>query len=291
MSSPSSEKTIARLWPAWLTRLSLLADRPDDFLSPEAEARAFWRMRKRIAVTSLRQTFAESRLRLVLIIVLTLALWAGLFWLALDGFQFLRAGIVHPSTYMQTVRVVFGTFFAALMLMLVFSAGIILYGSLFQSHEAAFLLCLPARTERVFLHKFQEAVLLSSWGFLLLGSPLLLAYGIVAEAPWFYYVLLGPFMLAFVYVPGTVGAMACLALIYWLPGGRAKILGLALVMAFVGSALVVWRVVAGPESDLLTAGWFQEMLSRLRFTQDGCCQAGGSAPGCSKRPRTTGRRV
>jgi ABC-2 type transport system permease protein len=108
---------------------------------------------------------------------------------------------------------------------------------------------------------------LSSWGFLLLGSPLLLAYGIVAEAPWFYYVLLPPFMVAFVYLPATVGATICLALIYWLPGCRAKMLGLGVVLFFVGIALVVWRVIAGPESDLLTAGWFQEMLSRLRFTQ------------------------
>ncbi len=97
-----------------------------------------------------------------------------------DGFWFLQSTIAHDELYARTVGTLFGTFFAALMLMLVFSSGIILYGSLFRSREIAFLLTIPARTGRVFLHKFQEAIVLSSWGFVLLGSPMLLAYGIVA---------------------------------------------------------------------------------------------------------------
>ncbi len=118
----------------------------------------------------------------------------------------------------------FGTFFAALMLMLVFSSGMILYGSLFRSREIAFLLTIPARTERVFLHKFQEAVVLSSWGFVLLGSPMLLAYGIVADAPWYYYALLLPFVVAFIYIPVAVGAIICLWVVRRIPDNRLAVL-------------------------------------------------------------------
>ncbi len=42
---------------------------PPDFLSPENEARTFWRMRHRILVTLLRQLFAHSRFRVSLIVV------------------------------------------------------------------------------------------------------------------------------------------------------------------------------------------------------------------------------
>ena len=59
------------------------------------------------------------------------------------------------------------------MVMLIFSSGIILYNSLFCSPEAAFLLTTPVRTQRIYQHKFQEAVWFSSWGFVLLGSPTL----------------------------------------------------------------------------------------------------------------------
>ncbi len=243
------------------------APAPGDFLPPEEEARVLWRLRSRIGATLLRQALIDSRFRLSLIVVLSAMLWGALFWLALDGFLFIRHGIGHAPTHDQTIRAVFGMFFGALMVMLVFSSGIILYGSLFQSRETAFLLTQPVRTERVFLHKFQEAVLLSSWGFLLLGSPMLLAYGMVAEAPWYYYLVLAPFVLAFIYVPAALGALVCLAIVYWVPAARMKVLllGAALLVAF--AVWTGWRVVAGPESDLLTPAWFQEMLGRLSFTE------------------------
>ena len=115
-----------------------------------------------------------------------------------------------PKCMPASVGAMFGMFFAALMLMLVFSSGIILYGSLFCSREIALLLTIPASTERVFLHKFQEAVVLSSWGFVLLGSPILVAYGVVEHAPWYYYAMLLPYLVAFVYIPVAIGAMLCL---------------------------------------------------------------------------------
>ncbi len=232
-----------------------------------AEAAAFWRMRQRFIRTFLRQTFSGSRFRLALIAVLSGLLWGGLFWLFADGFRFLKAGIPHPDTYDETVRAVFGMFFAALMVMLVFSAGIILYSSLFRSRDITFLLTIPARVERVFLHKFQEAILMSSWAFLLLGSPMLLAYGIQAAAPWYYYVLLLPFLIAFIYLPAAIGAMLCMAIVHWLPRRRVLFLVVAGVLAVAAAAWIGWSLVAGPKSDLLTPRWFQEMLNRMELTQ------------------------
>ena len=66
-----------------------------------------------------------------------------MFWIFLDGFAFLQLTITHPDTHARTVAAVFGHFFFWLMLMLVFSSGIILYSSLFRSREIAFLLTVP----------------------------------------------------------------------------------------------------------------------------------------------------
>ena len=216
------------------------------------EARAFWRMRLRVIRTLLRQTFSSARFRLSLILVLSGMLWYGLFRLIKEGFSFLVTTIPQP-TYDEIVHALFGTFFAALMLMLVFSASIILYSSLFRSREMTLLLTLPARDERVFLHKFQEAVVFSSWGFLLLGSPMLLAYGIVVAAPWYYYAMLLPYMVAFVYVPVAVGAILCVEVVYRLP---RKGLHLAVIAGVVGAgaaAWFAWMLLAGAERDLLDA--------------------------------------
>jgi ABC-2 type transport system permease protein len=237
------------------------------FASPGDEAGAFQRMRRRILTTIAWQTLSQSWFRVALVTVLTALLWSGMFWMFIDGFGFLKSIIPDRETHARTVSAVFGTFFAALMVMLVFSSGIILYGSLFCSKETAFLLTTPARTERVFLHKFQEALLLSSWGFVLLGSPILLAYGVVAHAPWYYYVLLLPFLLAFVYIPIAIGAIVCLAVMRHIPDGRMVVLIGSGLIFLAGGAWLAWSTLCGADNELLTSDWFQRVLGRLPFSE------------------------
>lgn len=230
------------------------------------EEGALWRLRWRVIRTLLIQTFRHAWLRLALIVVLSLSLWVGLFWLSLDGFHFLRTAIGARDTHDQIVRATFGMFYASLMVMLAFSSAIILYGLLFRSAEAAFLLTMPLRAERIFLHKFQEALVFTCWGFVLLGSPVLLAYGIEARSPWYYYALIPPLMLGFVYIPSAVGAIVCLVVVRRMPRRRAT------VAVAIGAAIMAvgiwlgWSVISTPESNLLTPGWLQDMLHRLQFT-------------------------
>ncbi len=235
--------------------------------SLDEESLAFWRMRLRTLRTSARQTLSLARFRLGLVLVLSALLWSGVFWLLFDGFKFLYQAIPHTETLDQMLQTVFAAFFLALFVMLLFSSGIVLYGSLFCAREATLLLTLPTRDGRVFLHKFQEAVVLNSWGFLLLGSPLLLAFGIVAKAPWYYYAVLLPFMLAFTYVPMAMGAIFCLALVRCVPraGNLLWILGGAVLLSIATAA--GWWLLTSRESNLLTPAWFQEMTGRLQFTQ------------------------
>jgi len=236
-------------------------------LSGEAEARVFWRLRRRLLWTITRQSVSQGWLRLVLVVALSLVLWLGLFGLFSEGFFFLKLAITIANTHDQLLRAVFGMFFAALMVMLVFSATIILYSSLFHSRETAFLMTNPVRTERIFLHKFQEAIVLGSWGSLLMGSPMLVAHGMVAGAPWYYYAVLAPLMVAFVYIPASIGAIVCLLVVRCLPGARVRVLALPLAVIVVLAAWFVWSLTTGRQSDLLTPAWFREILGRLEFAQ------------------------
>ena len=190
-----------------------------------------------------------------------------MFWMFFIGFGELKTSITQPETHSRMIGAVFDTFFLALMLMLIFSSGIILYSSLFCSREAAFLLTIPASTERVFLHKFQEAVVLSSWGFLLLGSPILLSYGVVMEAPWYYYCMLAPYLVAFIYIPVAIGAMICLLVVRRMPESRLLISVVAGAVLLAGAVWIVWLALNDPKGDLLTSTWFREMLGRLQFSE------------------------
>jgi ABC-2 type transport system permease protein len=231
------------------------------------EARAFWRLRRSLLANGARQLVAESRFRILLVCSLSVIFWLGLFWLFLDGFHFLGDSLNNPTTRARTIAAIFNVFFLSLLAMLIFSSGIILYSGLFRSRETRYLLTLPARTERIFLHKLQEAAAFSSWGFLLLGSPMLIAYGLVNVAPWYYYALLPGYVLSYVAIPAALGALACLVIVHRLPALKMYLLvGGGIVLLLVAAALG-WSILGGSGTELMTPSWFQEILARLQFSE------------------------
>src|SRR5689334_4256183 len=228
----------------------------------DREAQLLWRLRYRVTRTQMRQLFTTARLRTFLVIGLSLFFWIGLFILFYAGFQFIVANIAPAGApyHAQTVQFVFHLFFASLNVMLVFSSGIILYTGLYKSPETAHLLTLPTRPERIVLYKFQEAVFFSSWGFFLLASPIMIAYGLVAVAPWYYYALLVPLIISFVYVPSGIGAICCLFIIHKLPHLRRVLVIVALIAVIGFVAPLVWRTVSSPQSKLFESEWFNATL-------------------------------
>jgi ABC-2 type transport system permease protein len=213
--------------------------------------------------------FTTARLRTLLVAGLSLFFWIGLFLLFYEGFRFIVENVGQPGGryHAEVVQFVFHLFFASLNVMLIFSSAIILYTGLYNSPETQFLLTLPLRSERIVLYKFQEAVFYSSWGFFLLASPIMIAYGMVAGAPWYYYVMLAPLILAFVYIPCSLGAICCLFVIHRLAKLRKTIVVVALVLLVIVVAPLVWRTVSSPQSRLFGSEWFQETLYRFSFTQ------------------------
>jgi ABC-2 type transport system permease protein len=236
-------------------------------LSPSVEARLLWKVRFRMLATSLAQSLATARLRVTLVIVLSALFWYGLFRLFSGGFEFLNTTIGHEVTHAQTVQAIYNVFFASLMMMLLVSSSIILFGGLYCSSEAEFLLTTPIRPERIVLHKFQEAIAFSSWGFLLLGSPMLVAHGLQAGAPWYYFVLFLPFMAAFIYIPCGLGAILCMLCVHRMARVNHQLFAVVLGAVLIGIALFCWSLLGKTEGNLLTPLWFQEMLGRLQFSE------------------------
>ena len=96
---------------------------------------------------------------------------------------------------------------------------------------------------------------------------MLVAYGLVADAPWYFFAMLLPLLVAFVYIPGAVGALACLFVVYYVPRGRWYVLGGAAGIVAVAGLWSLWSLATGPGGNILTPSWFQEMLDRLRVTE------------------------
>ena len=226
--------------------------------------RAFGSLRRNLVRNLLTSVLVGSRLRSFMVLICTLIFWGLLFGLFYEGFQFLSNFL---SATEEVVEYVFGIFFFSLLVMLVLSTGIILYAGLYHSRETEFLLTLPASDDRIFAFKYTEALAFSSWGFLLLGSPLLVAFGLTAAAPWFYYAIFLLYLLSFVLLTGSLGAIAALCVASFV-GRRPRT-----VLAILASALVlgIFLVVSGVSKapgELLSRDWLDGVLDRLSFSQN-----------------------
>ncbi len=237
--------------------------------SDEREGRIFWKLRWRAGQTHLKHLFRHSRFRMCLVLGLSSLFWAGLFVLFYKGFEFVVDNVGAPGAqyHAQTVHFVFTLFFVSLQVMLIFSAGIILYGGLYDSRETIFLMTLPVRDSRLVFYRFQEALFFSSWGFFLLASPMMMAYGMVVTAPWYYFAYLPVMVVSFAYIPCALGAILCLLLISRLPHLRRIVVGLVAASVIGAAYFSIWRTLNISNADLLGAAWFKETFHRFEFTR------------------------
>lgn len=236
-------------------------------LLPNEEAKVMWRLRGTIVRALGTLALRNSRLQVICVLFASCILWIGLFGLFFEGFHFVRNGLIHVGLRTQLVHIMFNVFFLTLTVMLLFSTAIILYGMLYRGDEVKFLLTAPVREERIVMHKFQEAVFFSGWGFLLLGSPMLLAYGTVFDAPWHYYILLLPFMLMFVQVPSALGGIACLIVVRLLRPVRVHALAFCMTAALLTGGYLAWNALTYQNRDMMSFSWFQDVLARLQFSE------------------------
>jgi ABC-2 type transport system permease protein len=204
-----------------------------------APAGLFLRLRWQTFRNAWRTLFGRSLVRPLSVAVAVAIVWAFVYALSLGGFVFLRDE-AHWPLRGELVGVILDMLFLVLAGLLLFSGGLILFGGLFTTPEAGFLLATPTADDRVFAHKFLGATGFSSWGFLLLGAPVLLAYGLAVEAPWYYYALLPPYFVGFLLLPAAVGAIACLLIVNLVPRRRKQVVIALLVV--LGAALAVWLV-------------------------------------------------
>ena len=240
------------------------------------QALLFQTLRARLLRNSWRLMIGQSSMRPVTILLCSLVVWIFVFTISWGGFLFLRTEVGVPLTG-EIVGILLDLLFLSLALLLIFSSGLILYGSLFTSAETAFLLSRPVAADQVFAYKFQGAVAFSSWAFLLLGTPILIAYGLVGDAPWYFYVVLPLFFLGFVLVPGSLGALAALLIVNFVPQQRKQALGMCLMVLLIALAGWIYRMIQSSSSEL----WQEETreaVTRLARLLPVHAQSAGAEP-------------
>jgi len=231
------------------------------------EQAMFWWLRNRLVWRMVAEWATSSRLRMSILVGLSLLFWLGLFAVFHESFVLLANSVSHEPTRAMVAHKIFNIFFFALLIMLAVSSGIIMYSALFRSDEVRFLLTQPISVRRIVSHKFQEAVAFSAWGFLLMGSPMLIAYGMSVDAPLYFYAMLVPMLVSFVVIPAACGGLACMGVIYVAPRFRLRLIA-TLVAALVAAGLYLGlRLFVMVQENLQGAAWLSEMMGRMEFAE------------------------
>jgi ABC-2 type transport system permease protein len=210
----------------------------------------------------------HSRLKIAVVAFLGTAILSGLFYLFYRWFLFL-GGRAFQEVRGILYEYVISLFFMTLLVMLIFSAGIISFSSLFRSSETEFLLTKPVHAGSIFLHKFSEAAIFSSWAFLVLGLPLFAAYGVTNEVPWYFLPAIGAFFVVFVPVPASIGATLAMLLATYLPRRRISVLTLACFL--VAAAAAIWGIQIVPllrGNPDINESWIKKVLDTVSFCQN-----------------------
>ncbi|MBL8821475.1 MAG: hypothetical protein JNJ77_02730 [Planctomycetia bacterium] len=228
----------------------------------------FRNLMQRLFINGMKLMAEKQRLRLVLIIVLGTVIWGGLLYLFIEGFQFLRGFDFSGNVSLGITELIFGLFFVSVTALTLFSTGLMIYGNLFSSPETAFLLASPAHADQVFAHKYRETLMFTGWSFFLLGTPMMIAFGILYGASWVYYAVMPFYLVGFLLLPSAIGALGCLLIVTFLTKNRRAVL-----IAVVGVVLVVaitWLISAlqGMQRDRVSPQWIEKLIQHIQPTRN-----------------------
>jgi len=230
-------------------------------------AQLVW-LRLRLAFASARSFFRGSRLRVVVLCGAAIVFWMLMFAMFFDAFLFVRNFDALPEAVKQTlIGYLFAFFFFVLLIMMTISSGIICYTSLYRNAEASFLMSLPIEPANVFLHKAAESIAFASWGMAVLVVPLIVAYGLVQHAPWFYYIISVLLAGLFLGIPMSVGAVAALLVPIVLPRRRTAVFVTAGAISAGLAALWGLSLLGGKPTGLFTETGLQAFMGHVAFSQ------------------------
>lgn len=150
--------------------------------------------------------------------------------IALFFFTGIYLGFRRIFIYLQTVPLIgriltlklLAMVFLLFFLMLIFSSLITSLTTFFFARDLSFLFLTPLPGKTIFLHKFLQTLVYSSWMVGVTLLPLLLAYGIVEKLSISFYLMIFFLNLPFFLFTCSIGILIALFLVYLFPSPRLR---------------------------------------------------------------------
>lgn len=234
----------------------------------------FWSFRNRRISGSTK----GRKLRFLLFGVMGLGFWAGtfsIFYRVLSYFQRMEAfGDILAYKLLSMVLIIFFS-------LLIFSAILTSLSKLYLAKDLSLVHSMPVPREKIFLSRWIESAIDSSWMVFIYSLPIFLSYGIVYKAGVFYYATVGLNIIPFCLIASSISALIVMIVAVLLPAGRIRsvfvflglFLFLLLILSFrlmrpekfvnpqsLVSLLIYLKNLETSHSPLLPPTWFFDSL-------------------------------
>ncbi len=221
----------------------------------------------------------NRRIRYLLFVAIGLAFWVGaflVFYRVLSYFQGIEEfGDVLARKLLSMVLL---TFFS----LLLFSSIISSLSKLYLSRDLLLVHSLPVGAGKIFLARWLESTVDSSWMVIIFSLPVFLSYGIVYQAGPFFYWTAGMALLPLCLIASSLSALVVVVAAVLLPAGRIRTVfvffGLLLIMVLIlafrlmrperlvnpetfATLVLYLREMGTPGSPLLPTTWAFDSLS------------------------------
>lgn len=125
--------------------------------------------------------------------------------------------------------------------LLIFSSMLSGINNFYLSSDLPVILSSPVSWENIYLSKWLETAVKSSWMILFAVLPVFVALGLVLKTPVTYYIILLPVLTIFVLVPVGIGVMISIILMALVPAKRARNIFVFLGLLIVALLFLLFR--------------------------------------------------
>lgn len=182
------------------------------------------------------ESAGNRRIRALLFALIGLLFWVGIFFVFYRVLTYFQ-GVEEFGDILarKLLSMVLLTFFS----LLVFSGIISSLATLYLSRDLILVHSLPVAAGKIFLARWLESTLDSSWMVVVFSLPVFLSYGIVYQAGPFFYWTAAMVLIPLCLTASAISALVVVVLAVLLPAGRIRT-----VIVFLGLLLVVALILA-----------------------------------------------
>jgi ABC-2 type transport system permease protein len=211
------------------------------------------------------EAVSSERFKIYVVLFIGGLIWASVTIGLIKGLGILN---VFPGFKDLVISYLLSMFFFVVMIMLFFSSAIVSYGAFFGGTEIPFLLAGPSPSGAIYIYRLFFALLFSAWAVMIMGLPVVVAYGVDMQLAWSFYIAALAAMPPFLVLTAGVGGLAALILARYVGRYRRSLVSVLVILCALGAFYAAMQWPAAVDTNRsFSDEWMFRILGWFSFAR------------------------